>query len=49
MNTLILTNQTGRVFKPQVEALVVYLRLRIVSITLTSKAPDELVVLDGVV
>ena len=29
-------------FKPQIETLVVYLRLRIVSITPTSTVPDEL-------
>jgi len=34
------------VFHAKIEALVVYLRLRIVSITLTSKVPDVLVVLD---
>lgn len=41
-------HQSGRHFKSQIEALMVYFRLRIVSITLRSKVPDVLVVLDAV-
>ncbi|HXQ36615.1 MAG TPA: hypothetical protein VN843_21565 [Anaerolineales bacterium] len=44
-NTLILIHQSGKCFTPEIQALVVYLRLMIVSITL-SKVLDVLDVLD---
>jgi hypothetical protein len=47
-DTLILPDQSGRCFTPEIEVLVVYLRVRIVSITLTSKVLDVLAVLDVV-
>lgn len=49
LDTLIPAAQSGASLENEALALVVYLRLRIVSITLTSKVLDVLAVLDVVV